>query len=129
NRTRSAGLDLHVSCAPRFQVFLVHLPALVSGGGEIAKELLVQMRDRGPACLSGAPDVVQRGLGRAIVEKIFGRQQPEALQERRVEERRAIDLRQETRIAPQPRKLRFAVAGHLAQPTEMVQAEVVEMTA
>src|SRR5437879_6067511 len=84
--------------------------------------------DRLSARLSGAPDIVQRAAGLRVVENVFGRQELESAQVQRGKERNTIDGLEPLGIVPKTMELRRAGRIDFAQPAEMIQAEVVEVT-
>src|SRR6266536_2712287 len=125
-RLRRAGLELHIAGAACLEVPLVHAPSVRAVCPEIAKQLLVQLRDCAATCLAGSSSVLERRVGPVIVKEIFCRQKPERSEESRIEERPSVDSCQQCRIVPHSRQLRLAVTKNLTQPAEMVQSEVIE---
>src|SRR6185436_10676094 len=109
-----------------FEVGLVHGTRIRACGRQIVKEALVELGDLVAARATCGPQVRQRIARTVIEEQILRRQQPKLTQETGVEQWGAIHALEQRVVVPQSRELRRAVDIDLTQPSQVVEAEIVE---
>ena len=124
-RGGAAGFELHVTGITRGEVLLVARHGIDGAAGQVLEELVGQCRHDLPAAGPRLPQMRKRHLGTVVVVEVFGGQQPQRTQSLAFEERRAVRGLESGVVVPQACHLRLALEIHLAQPTQVIESEVV----